>query len=238
MTRKLSPVVPVLSREFFVRQAIVFAACLFPGTVLVWQGFRRDIPLLSLFGVFPLFLWAFLIWREYRRGPSVMDLEGITRRDGQRFLWKDFREQRRVRGVLQYGAPGALSYIEIVFSTGSVRVFPYTFDNGGDVMRFVEAHNPPPKEQKCSSCGDLGDYHHAMQKHGRENEDTHLPPQAANLVTVKDIHPGKTRSPSLERCPGCGTYYLYEVTYEYLATGSEDEQMLTRLSPEEAAKYL
>ncbi len=235
---KLSPVVPVLSREFYVRQAIVFAICLFPGTVLVWQGFRRHMPLMVAFGLFPVFLWAFLIWREYRRGPSVMDLEGITRRDGTRFLWKDFREQRRVHGVLQYGAQGALSYIEIIFSSGSVRVFPFTFDNLGAVMRFVEAHNPPPKEQKCSSCGDLAGFHRAMQKHGREHEDTHLPPQAANLVTVKDIYPGKTRTPSLERCPGCGSYFLYEVTYEYLATGSEDEQMLTRLTPEEAAKYL
>jgi hypothetical protein len=36
----------------------------------------------------------------------------------------------------------------------------------------------------------------------------------------------------------CGTYYLYRSDYEYLVNGSEDEEILTRLSPDQAAPYL
>jgi len=42
----------------------------------------------------------------------------------------------------------------------------------------------------------------------------------------------------LKRCVFCGTYYLWEYTYEYLVGGSEDEIILTRLSKEQAQEYL
>lgn len=91
---------------------------------------------------------------------------------------------------------------------------------------------------RCSLCGDLGSHHFAMQKHGRENEDTFLPPAIKNLKFVKDLRPGTTRSPELLRCPECGSYFLFKIGYEYLATGSEDDQELSRLTAQEAQELL
>ena len=41
----------------------------------------------------------------------------------------------------------------------------------------------------------------------------------------------------LRRCPECGTYYLHKTVYEYLTTGSEDEDFLDRITDEEASQY-
>ena len=94
----------------------------------------------------------------------------------------------------------------------------------------------PPK--KCSICCDLSEYQRGFQKGGREEEDTYLPAASTYLKQVKEVYPGKNRTPILKQCPECGTYYLYEVEYEFLVYGSEDEQRLSRLTDAEAAQYL
>jgi hypothetical protein len=88
----------------------------------------------------------------------------------------------------------------------------------------------------CSICSQLKDFEIGSQKHGREDEDTFLPDSFAKLKFVKDLKPGRTRTPELLVCPECGTFYFYKVEYEFLATGSEDEQHLTRLASEDEIK--
>ena len=95
-----------------------------------------------------------------------------------------------------------------------------------------------PPHQNCSLCSQLKDREYASQKHGWEQHDTYLPEAASQLVTVRDLKPDSARQSLLLRCPECGTYYLYQSDYEYLAGGSEDDQTLTRLRTEEAEGYL
>ena len=95
-----------------------------------------------------------------------------------------------------------------------------------------------PANPNCSICSQFSDREYASQKYGWEENDTHLPVAAGKLAMVKDLKPDSNRSLILEQCPECGTYYLYQSDYEYLANGSEDDQQLTRLSDEEAAAYL
>ena len=89
----------------------------------------------------------------------------------------------------------------------------------------------------CSICSQLRGFHYACQTHGRPDEDTFLPKVAERLRRVKYVKPGSDRYTSLVRCPECGTYYLFEVDWENLATGSEETQSLTRLTAEQAAAY-
>lgn len=96
----------------------------------------------------------------------------------------------------------------------------------------------PPRHASCSICSGLGAYHHGFQKYGREDEDTFLLVISSRLQNVKEIDPGRRPTETLQKCPECGTYYLYTTEYEFLATGSEDEQTLSRLTDEEAARYL
>jgi hypothetical protein len=92
--------------------------------------------------------------------------------------------------------------------------------------------------QSCPICSGLRDQETAYQKFGWEQYDTDLPAAAAHLVVVRDFQPYSSRKLQLQQCPACGTYYLYRTDYEYLVNGSEDEESLTRLSPELAAEYL
>jgi hypothetical protein len=124
---------------------------------------------------------------------------------------------------------GPLNHVDLVFGMGVVRIFPFPLENAGEVLALAK---------RCKTCGGMKDYEHGSQKGGRETEDTFLPAEAGALGTVKETEPGRNRSPLLQRCPMCGTYYLSETAYEYLVSGSEDDQMLTRLSAAEAARYL
>ncbi|HWS99467.1 MAG TPA: hypothetical protein VN256_04275 [Pyrinomonadaceae bacterium] len=90
----------------------------------------------------------------------------------------------------------------------------------------------------CSICSQLEDHEFGRQTHGRPEEDTFLPDAARRLENIRELKPGSVRYTWLRQCPECATYYLHRTDYEYLATGSEDEQILTRLTDEQAAEYL
>lgn len=90
----------------------------------------------------------------------------------------------------------------------------------------------------CSICSQLADYDIGFQKIGREEQATHLPRAADSLRVVRDLVPDCNGVRQLKQCPECATYYLYREEYEFLIGGSEDEQQLTRLTPEKATEHL
>ncbi len=94
------------------------------------------------------------------------------------------------------------------------------------------------QHEACALCSGLCDHEYAFQKYGRDEDNTHLPAAAANLIVVLDLQPYGSRKLQLQQCPGCGAYYLYRTDYEYLVNGSEDEEFLTRLTAEQAAEYI
>jgi hypothetical protein len=89
----------------------------------------------------------------------------------------------------------------------------------------------------CSICSKLANKEYAMQKFGSEYS-TSLPAAVNQLVLIVDLKPNDYREKKLKQCKECGAYYLYETDYEYLVNGTEDEEIITRLSPEEADEYL
>lgn len=89
----------------------------------------------------------------------------------------------------------------------------------------------------CGLCGELRDYHHAFQKGGRDHEATYLPPVVDRLTDLGQVKAENCRVARLLECPQCGTYYLYRSDYEFLVSGTEDEQWLERLKPEDIKPY-
>ena len=102
----------------------------------------------------------------------------------------------------------------------------------------MTAENETAPYADCSICSDLAAEETASQKYGWEEDNTYLPAAAGKLTIVKDLKPNSSRKLQVQQCPECGTYYLYRSDYEYLVNGSEDEEYLTRISVEEASKYL
>lgn len=102
------------------------------------------------------------------------------------------------------------------------------------------AHQPEPDatQKPCAVCSSLSDQQKAYQKYGWEQDNTQLPSAASRLSVVRDFAPYSSRKKQLHQCPECGTCYLYTTNYEFLVNGSEDEECLTRLTPQQAAEYL
>lgn len=99
--------------------------------------------------------------------------------------------------------------------------------------------NPPKASRtRCGVCSTLSESEYGYSKYGSPEHDIDLPNAAGSLVMVKDLKPLSDRQLQLWRCPGCGAWFLYRTDYEYLANGTEGEQFLTRLTEEEAAKYM
>lgn len=97
--------------------------------------------------------------------------------------------------------------------------------------------------QNCSLCSSLKDYERGDQKSG---EGTFLPQAANSLVALYDLQPHSfdlggnpplrvnfSREVQLQECPQCQTCYLYREDYEFLWGGTEDEQVLQRLTDEQ-----
>lgn len=97
---------------------------------------------------------------------------------------------------------------------------------------------PPLTMGTCSACGSLRAEHSAFQKHGWPEENSWLPAGTEALVLVRDLQPDSGRKLQIKRCGRCGSWFLYRTDYTFLAGGSEDEEYLSRLTPEEAAAWL
>jgi hypothetical protein len=94
---------------------------------------------------------------------------------------------------------------------------------------------PNERHLACRICSQLCDEESATEYVHTPDENTSFPAAALELKPA-----GTAGRSSLERCPECGTYYLYSHHYEFLviAPGSYDEYTLTRLTDERAAEYL
>jgi hypothetical protein len=95
-----------------------------------------------------------------------------------------------------------------------------------------------PEIQPCPICSQLSEQEYAYQKYGSEQNNTYLPSATAQLILMKDFDPYSSRKKQLWQCSICATYYFYRTDYEYLVNGSEDEEILSRLSAQQAAQYL
>lgn len=94
-----------------------------------------------------------------------------------------------------------------------------------------------PREP-CEICDTLSDVETSYSKYGWPEDDRPLPPAASRLVPAEPASGYDAERDHVKRCPICGTCYHYRWSYEYLVNGSEDEEELRRITPEEAESLL
>ncbi len=90
----------------------------------------------------------------------------------------------------------------------------------------------------CDLCNQLRDHETSYSKYGSPDDDRPLPEAAAKLTVLKTLNTKDLDKTHVRRCPRCGTLYRYLASHEYFINGSEDEEMLTRMTTEEAAAWL
>lgn len=241
------------TRSFYVRQAFVGGLLAFLSTMLVLT-LKHAGPLVNLAPVLLIGPWLFFVLREYFLSVREMDDEAVTRRDGRRFLWQDFQRLQEMHMLSNHGVQGPLNNVDLLFTGGRARILHLVLENGLEAIQFARgkaaALKTPAVEESpqkpgatslpatCPVCGELGNYHSATQRVGHEEDDTWLPAAGASLKVVQPVrHPGHGKG-ELKQCPHCRAWFFYRSSYEYLATGSEDEQILIRLSGEEAEKLM
>jgi hypothetical protein len=90
---------------------------------------------------------------------------------------------------------------------------------------------------QCPICSQLRDIETSFYKYAAPDYDRPLPAAAAHLQRVQFLDEEDAERRHVRRCPSCASLYTYLLSYEYLVNGSEDEETLTRLTPDEAAAY-
>ncbi|MBS0657467.1 MAG: hypothetical protein JSR82_04375 [Verrucomicrobia bacterium] len=138
------PLLLPLRRSYWVRQAFMLGLCTLLALPLVYMGWKRGVAFMALFGLCPLGFWLGFSLLEFRRGVAVLDAEGLTRRDGRRFLWRDLREIRRVHMRFQSGQTGPLNHLELHFPNGQARIFPLVIEHAAEALAFVDRLPKPP----------------------------------------------------------------------------------------------
>ncbi len=81
----------------------------------------------------------------------------------------------------------------------------------------------------CDTCAELGDRKYAYRKGGRPEDDIDFPPAAEKLRWLG-------RSRDFRECPTCGDLFRHESSHDYFVNGDEDDQTLTRLTPDQASE--
>lgn len=105
-----------------------------------------------------------------------------------------------------------------------------------EVIRWIQHGKIIIGDGECMTCGNIKNIENAFQKFGWENDNTYLPASVLRLEIVRGRVASRSRQ--IRKCPECGTYYLYENSYEFFVNGAEDEQSIKRLTDAEAKKYL
>ena len=90
----------------------------------------------------------------------------------------------------------------------------------------------------CEICSQLSEVETSFYKYGWDDQTAALPSTAARLEPAEAVDTYDAERHHVKRCPTCGTYYSYDQSYEYLVNGSEDEEKLTRLTPDQARRFL
>lgn len=124
------------TRSFYVRHAFIGGLLAFFCTVMVLM-MKHAGPLRWLLPVVFMGPWLFFMLREYRLAARLMDDEGVTRRDGRRFLWPDLQRVQEVHMRMTPGQQGPLNQVDLLFTGGRVRILYMVLENGMEGIQFA-----------------------------------------------------------------------------------------------------
>lgn len=90
----------------------------------------------------------------------------------------------------------------------------------------------------CLVCGALRSVETSFSKYGAPEQARPLPAAASRLIIVPSLAAEYSEKSQIRRCPSCSALFAYSQSYEYHVNGSEDEEILTRLSAADTSSWL
>lgn len=91
---------------------------------------------------FLVFLWGLgliLHWVNCKHFPKTIDTEGITTRNGKRYLWKDLiRQQGERLSIGSTSGPRLSGSVNLFFPNGKVRLSPDLIQTPEAVFDFIQ----------------------------------------------------------------------------------------------------
>ena len=104
----------------------------------------------------------------------------------------------------------------------------------------LKLREPPPNGwvciDKCSVCSEWKNEMHEDHSTTSMVTDDRFPETTDQLILIKGSRSGNP--PEIRRCPSCGTYYKIINIYEWTTIGDDDDDYMTRLTPNEAILLL
>ncbi len=92
-------------------------------------------------------------------------------------------------------------------------------------------------DNACAICSRLKNEEHSFSKYAAPEYDTPLPEVSQLLKTIPGVRGEINEKDQVRVCPDCRQLYRYQVSYEYHVNGSEDEELLTRMTESEMAAF-
>lgn len=94
------------------------------------------------------------------------------------------------------------------------------------------------KSTKCPICSELKDREMIAYKDGWPREE-YFPKAYSKLKDIKLLTEEYTSRPhTIMQCPECDQHYYHEVDYDYMPNGSDNDEILTKITAKEAKKHL
>jgi len=92
-------------------------------------------------------------------------------------------------------------------------------------------------DKECAICSRLKDEERSFYKYATPQYDRPLPEVSKLLKTIPGVRGELNEKDQVWVCPDCSQLYRYQVSYEYHVNGSEDEELLTRMTDTEMAAF-
>lgn len=112
-----------------------------------------------------------------------------------------------------------------------------SIESGQDTIRGIlgdPAQDDALPLADCAICREIPERSYLLHIPARDESIGGYPAAYVHLRDLIEL----SDQEMIKQCPRCGRLYLDESHYEYLAGGSEDEYILTRLSRQQAIAHL
>jgi hypothetical protein len=105
--------------------------------VIVVNGFTNTSMMMLILNAILLFMLYYLQSRARRRAACCFDMFGVTRGDGRRFKWSEFKNVNYLMAVKSHSGREFLWRVELAFTGGEAWIIPQRVENQDEINALI-----------------------------------------------------------------------------------------------------